>query len=273
LAATAVVIALAALWWFRPPEPRAGGRPLRAWLAELNDPQAPRRQAAVAAVREIGTNAIPHLLGLIQSRESEFRRGIINRINRQATGKLVTSARERREQAARAFRVLGPQAASAVPQLRILVQDPVLAPDVALALSGLGETGALVLQASLRHRHPQVRTAAAAALGWVQPAQQSAAALALLPTLNDGETDVRYRSVVSLGRLARHPDQVVPALAQRLQDAEPLVRRLAVAALGAFGSDARPALPSLEAAAKDPDPDVQAAARTLLGKLAPPASP
>ena len=101
--ALAVLIALGlALFPIRRLEPSYQGKRLGAWLEDLTakstfgalrqvlvsssaSPQvAPTAEAGSAAVREIGTNAIPMLLDLLQRRDSRFRLAVTSLLSKQS---------------------------------------------------------------------------------------------------------------------------------------------------------------------------------------------
>src|SRR5712664_3913188 len=65
----------------RPAEPVCQGKPLSAWLNEYNYLPGDTNQAAFAAVSELGTNAIPALLKIIESDDSPLQ-GLMFAVNR-----------------------------------------------------------------------------------------------------------------------------------------------------------------------------------------------
>src|SRR5579859_6279820 len=70
------------LWMVHPPrEPVYQERPLSSWLADLEDWDGDTNNAAYVAFREMGTNAIPALLDIIQSGGPPIQRTIL-KLNR-----------------------------------------------------------------------------------------------------------------------------------------------------------------------------------------------
>ena len=74
LLAVLFVALLGGMVWMlsAPTEPVYQGKPLTAWLNEYNGFSGDTNQAAYVAFREMGTNAIPALLRVIQSYDSPF---------------------------------------------------------------------------------------------------------------------------------------------------------------------------------------------------------
>lgn len=110
-ARTLVVIALlSAPRLLTAAEPRYQGRSLMAWLEDLqSEPGTAAYRGAEAAVREIGSAAVPTLLDDLKAGEEPS--------NTTVTAGSFASAEFRRNRAWRAFRILGPAAAPAVPDL------------------------------------------------------------------------------------------------------------------------------------------------------------
>ncbi len=79
-----VALAGGLVWMLsRPAEPAYQGKPLSAWLNEIDVDAYPANtnQAAFVAFREMGTNAIPALLKIIESRDPPFQR-LMGQLNR-----------------------------------------------------------------------------------------------------------------------------------------------------------------------------------------------
>jgi HEAT repeat protein/lysophospholipase L1-like esterase len=139
-----------------------------------------------------------------------------------------------RGMAAEALGRLGPEAASAVPELIAATSD----------------------------RRPEVRWRAVWALGRIGPAAKPAV-LALRIALAD--PDVRWRSAEALGGIGPSAVEAVPDLIALLRDPSSSVRWRAVAALGAIGS--RQAAPALAGAADDAAENVRLAAISALSSV------
>ena len=238
-----------------------------------------------------------------------------------------------RQRAARVLGRMGPAAAPAVPALieaaRISPADGSIAnalaeigsdalpavlatlqgapaPDAERLLSllrGFGKPAIPVLLEALKHPSPQVRAAAAKALGGMGRDAKSAAE-PLFALASDTEAPVRAAALRALVALGASSEKLKPLLDTALRDAAPEVRRAAAAGLagsgganglgiaslvdllddenlatrrsaieglGGKGAAAASALPAV--IERLSDPDLQIPAITALGKIGPAASP
>ncbi len=133
-------------------EPTYGGKRLSAWLDELArlDPtkRADPGTVQVRAVRAIGTNAIPWLLGELRDDAAAWRWRLNQLLNRQHVIKYrFADANDRLSRATLGFWALGETAAPAIPQLLALVEKyPGFVPG---ALAGIGRPAVPALQQCL----------------------------------------------------------------------------------------------------------------------------
>jgi hypothetical protein len=139
-----VVLVLAfivySFWPTGPNGPYYQGRALTSWLQDYANPIhnlrnvrdlrkldsafSRRFKDAEHAVKEIGTNALPTLLQLIQARDSglkKFSLGVVG--NQSSLRDYMTSAKEKRDMAFVGFMLLQKDALPAVPQLRVLTKN------------------------------------------------------------------------------------------------------------------------------------------------------
>jgi HEAT repeat protein len=258
-----------------PREPVAQGHPLSYWLDHYWTRPAstsgegciliPDSQAA-AAIRAIGTNAIPILLRMVRAHDSTLKLKLIGLAQRQnwigiryapepytrtpTVGALtkrqhlieipVTLASKQNTQASDAFGELWDSASNAVPAL-IEIHDAKLS--------------------------SSSQEAAARALGAIGPAAKQAV-LSLLRSLADTNSHARAEAGLALLLIHAEPQLVVPALMNCLSDPHSDMRALSVQALGAFGADAQPAVPALiEIYEKNTADSLEAA--TSLGDIGP----
>ncbi len=214
-----VVVAWQALW---PREPVYKGKRLSQCLAPslseadrgIMNWQA-RELEADAAVRQAGTNAIPTLLRMLRAKDSPLKLHFIHLGHRQyLVLTRYASAEEQNEAAQRAFKVLGAQARSAVPE---------------------------VLEIARRNISPASRNAAIDALGNIGPPARAALPFLLQWATNGSPQSVH--AIAALGRIRAQPGTVIPFLRNALCD--PYVRPSAAYALGEFGTNALPAVPVL----------------------------
>jgi len=223
-----------------------------------------------------------------------------------STGK-TTEARAR---AARRIGALGPSAEEAVPFLVRALSPRVTnvsadipsSPDAvgwaaAEALAEIGPAASLRLFVALRDPSPQVREAAAYALGLMRPLPDDAV-IHLVRALSDGQRTVRAMAAQSLGRIGapavekvshalatgsiasresaaralslvdpKDIESAIPALSRAMSTPEASVRTAVVHALGRAPADSIDSATALVAALRDRDPAVRAAAAASLDRV------
>lgn len=218
------VLALLARTAFQtpPPEPEYQGKTLSYWLDQLHPStnyNQSARNAAESVIGQIGTNAIPTFLRMLEERDSDLKIMVMGLLRKQHLIKIKPSLApaNRNFDALTGFRILGSKASNAVPQLIVIFnRDHDAFPQQAV---------------------PQI-------LGQIGPPAAPA-----IPTLLRGTAHtnayVRNNSIWALGQIHAEPKLVVPRLITCLNDSEPFVRAKAAQVLGAFGKDAESAVPSL----------------------------
>lgn len=204
------------------PDPIYQGRPLSYWLQAYNPsayfrthphgPDPPTTSQAELAIRTVGTNAFPLLLRMLEHRNLQIRWYTLH--SRWAPGYVPPE----NYAALTAFKVLGPVATNAIPDL---------------------------VAAFDHDNSPFPRQAIPIILGDLGPAASSAIP-AMLRGLKHTNRIVRKNSAVALGKIHLEPEKVGPALIGCLSDPDPNVRGQAAEALGAFGTNAQAALPALK---------------------------
>jgi HEAT repeat protein len=230
---------------FEPHEPSYRGRTLTSWLDGIDANPDPEDGPEEAAIREIGTNALPILLTWVRSHDSALKTSWVGFVNQQDWLPLhPVFARSRSEYAASAFQVLGSAGAPAVPGLLRLLHD----------------------------RDPRIRADAAFCLGEVQ----SGAKLAIPDlgrALTDTDEDVRRQTAWALGNIHEDADEVVPILLHELPENSLGVQYAIVYALAQFGPEARSSLPTLVRLLAAPadkeaaDDDLRSTAAYALGEI------
>ena len=144
------------------PQPVYQGKQLEAWLNDLvakqDDPK------AIAAVRAIGTNAIPYLLKSIAApydeRTSRFYYGLDSLLRQKwnlAKKQIFYPDDIRFHRAVRGFRALGSSASNAAPQLGLLLDNRMRGAGVVEALVCIGPNSLPVLVEALTNRSHVVR--------------------------------------------------------------------------------------------------------------------
>jgi HEAT repeat protein len=223
---TAVVLsacAVAAYWIVVPPrEPVVDGESLSFWLDQYNanlTAGGGMRVKAEEAVRQIGTNAIPHLLIMLRVRDAGLKRKLLELLHKQSLIRIsYQPAWVQNIEAAQGFEILGTNARHAVPALVDIFE---------------------------RAPSPSSRQFAAEALGGIGPAA-SPAIPSLIRGATNSDASVRGWAMLALGSIHLDPQTVVSALTKCLNDPVVFNRVAAAQALGLYGPDAKPAIPALK---------------------------
>jgi hypothetical protein len=209
------------------PEPFYQGKPLSFWLAGYDGqsyaythpmgPPGPTSDEANAAIRQIGTNAVPTLLRMLQQRHSRFKVTIMGLLHSQHLIRIPYASTNPNFRALSGFETLGATATDAVPLLiELFDRDP----------------------------SPFPQEAVPVILGYIGPAGGKALP-ALLRAITHTNELVRNNAIFGLVRVEAEPKFAVPVLIKCLNDPSALVRAHAARALGALGKDAQSAIPAL----------------------------
>jgi HEAT repeat protein len=244
----------------RPSEPLYQGKPLSAWINEYNGRPGDTNQAALVAIREMGTNAIPTLLKIMESDDPPFQR-MMSELNRKQS--LVHfPVREKpypRWAASAALYAMGASARPAFPTLTNLLFHAnslfkTAAP--ANALAGMGSGGLPPLLAALTNQNPFIRSSAATGLGWAR-SDLNIVVPALIARLGDRDWWVHCEAVLALGHLHAEPELAVPALMKDYPGNDPKLRSEILRAIGRFETNASAAVPMLLETLSDNDPEIR----------------
>lgn len=238
-------------------DPGYAGRSSREWIAALDD--------SSVAVRVRATDALRNILR-VKPNSPEVIRALIRA--------LADTADAVRMPAGMALAAEGVRAEGAVPALHNALHDSAHAAvrwQAAMILGSLessaGRTSVPVLAEALSDSDPQVRAAAAEALGKI-----GAPSVAALPELRalvtDADVSVRRAAVEALPNVSRDT-AALPPLTAALADSAAQVRRAAAFALGALGPLAAPATAPLTRALSDSSSAVRAAGALALGQIGP----
>jgi|SRR5579872_6903583 len=275
-----------------PREPNFQGRRLSLWVQDLpysrtawpkNNPaftglrnsQTPpgRGEQAEEAVRQIGTNALPWLVGMLREKDSPLKLQLIRAVRQQSFIQFhFVSANSRRFHALIALQILGPEAKPAIPALTDLLNRPETAEQAASALAAIGPEAGPPLAMALTNSNPAIRMAIGrsfehAAPGGLLAGRAKMLAPLLVPSLHDPDVEVRCNAAQVLG-LIQEPAIVVPALVAGLADEDSTVRFVCAESLGGFQTQTRPVVIALMAAVlNDPDLEVRMAAAASLRKI------
>jgi hypothetical protein len=234
--------------------PAYHGKPLRFWLELLlaKNPPLPGHsftqdyKMASEAVKSIGTNAIPTLLAMLRTTNSQSRLELgrltppseLIRIRRIPAGDLNA-------QAAFGFQCLGEKAESAVSAIIRIYEA---------RMSAASEQWASY------------------ALGAIGPAARQAVP-ALLRGATNSNPQRRMHSLIALAGMHAEPEATVAALTNAFRDPDPEVRLWACNRFGLLGTEARDARTNasaaLEALFQDSDPRVRREAAAVAMKVRP----
>ncbi len=195
------------------------GKSLKAWAEEFAyAPDQQRREAAGAALKAMGSQAVPGLVRLLETRDSFLRVKAFSlaarlpaRLRRYMVAHIrIPDATIVRSAAARALGSLGPEAKAAVPQLA----------------------------QAIKQSERQLRWDAAGALGHLG----QEAVPVLLPLVADKDYDLRHAAVFALGQIGPNAERAIPVLIERLTDEVEVVRVAAAQSLQQIGQSALLAL-------------------------------
>jgi hypothetical protein len=235
-------------------EPTYNGLPLSYWLRDFqlyrSDTPHPLTDEAKTAVAHIGIVAIPFLLDRIRQGQS--------------AGFDESGPVE-------AFRVLGPTAWSAIPELARLATNqpesgPMSAYSAVLALGGIGPDALPVLLTVLTNTTLQERRIGAIeAIGGIGT-NALPALPALLGCLHDKDDIVAMFAIGAVGVVGVRQQVALTALEDILQGSRPGLRSAALYALSNFGKES---VPALMRASTDTNSGIRNTARFHLKHVAP----
>lgn len=202
-------------------------RALRACLAGLpnyNSPPLPSglmTNDATEALRLMGPRAVPHLVKMLNARDSHFTRRVKDSLNRVLVEQSYISLRflsaaDERRAALNGVYVLGPEAKATLPAISKVLEEGVEDWQAVLAIWRIGPEGIPILIEALTNRSASVRRSAAGLL-------------------------THFRE---------HGDIIIPALIARLDDPAPDFRSAVPTFLASFGPAAKIAMPRLLAMAE-----------------------
>ena len=257
-------------------EPVYQGKRLSVWLQDYGDGgSSVGAPVTDEAIRQMGTNAIPWLLKLLHSKDSNLKVALTRLLGKQSVIQFrFTFASAHYGRACRAFKALGPTAKAAVPPLIELLDNQeagdfaAVGDFAAWSLAAIGPESVQPLIPALADGNPVVRARAADALGRIGPSAESAVG-ALVKCLKDSDSYTRTRAADALGEINRQPSFVVPAVVESLSDANAGVRFWAAESLGKFGARATIAITPLLDHLEDPSRDVILSVARALDKIAP----
>lgn len=250
-----LIAAGAATAVFGPDDPQYDGKPLSEWLDQLGHADERKNQAAADAFEAMGESAVPSLIAALRKRDSAVKEQIELVARLQPWFNVsFGSASSTRAKAVKAFSILGPAAADAIPALSEILNDSENPKDVAETLAQIGPEAIPSLLEALKSEDPSVRCAALFGLD-VSPYAPGDIAETYVTRLIDENSTVRFYAARCLYHKPKLPERAVPMLIAKLGDNSDLVRRYAAHALGAYGPDAIDAKSQLREIAANPEED------------------
>ena len=274
LALVGLAVLIALLVRPSPPEARVyRGKSVEAWARQCGAPERQVHEEALAAVRGLGSNAVPGLARLLGARDSFARREVWT-LAPKLPGPLRQAVLNRvhppdallvRRGAARALAAIGPEAASAAHALgkTLFVEDLELRWESGRALGRIGKPGVSELVRGLDAKNPHVRYCAVSGLSILGP-DALAAAPALLKTLDDKDDMVHLPAATCFAKLGTN---AIPFLTNAMTSADPLLRRRATWGLGLVHPPREQLVPLLSEMLRDKEPACRAQAVRVLGGL------
>jgi hypothetical protein len=241
------------------------------WVKEWSDSGYDPTSEAAEAIRAIGTNGLPFLIGWITREESPLRRKLFG--NKLIPDKFNPLHRDfsRMLWAGEAINLLGSNAQAAFPTLTNLATNKSHALPAGIALAGMGSNGIAVLTKLATNQDGQIRLYAAEALADART-DFEVVIPALIEAVKMGgqqrwDSVARGAAGTSLVSLHKKPELVAPALASFLTNKDPLMRSWGATLLGTMGAGAKVAFPQLRSAQKDSDPAVRQSAQDALKEI------
>lgn len=259
----------------REPGPRFQGRSVMAWVMELeSSPQARQRQAE-AALRSLGSDAVPTLIHTLSGRESLFLkpllalRPILPGLVWRQLYRLFRpyEAEHGREMAARALGVLGQDAQSAIPVLCRALQSPStrVSMSAADALTHMGKPAVPLLAGTMRGTNTHATHLAGTALAAIGP-EAGEAIPTLIDTLKSTSAEARQGAGLALAGVG---PAALPLLAASIESIPSDSRDEVLRAMAAIGTASYEGLLALVEVSKHPSPVARLCAVTALGKTGP----
>ncbi len=263
--ALALVASLVTLIFYQR-EPRYEGEALSDWLITgINgisdgDPTYAQHRVSKALVA-MSPQALPILMDWLETRDSKIRKVLTELLQKQSLVQIrIEEAESRRMMAVFGFRLLGTNAAPAIPRLALLIEDPELGDSAFSALQSIGMAASGELLAALTNSQPNIRLSAMVGLATWPFADNPAILAALLRMLQDSDATVASYTVRVLVSMKVRADIVHPVILKLAVQTNYPGRSAAVRAFAQSQEFIPLALPLYLEAVNDPDPKTRRAA-------------
>lgn len=257
-----------------PPEPRVENRPLSEWLADLDHSQRgtynlTNRPKAEAAVRQMDTNAVPHLVRLMNRRDSGAGLWIRSILTKLSITQARPAADKIRWRAVMATRLLGTNAIAARPTVIALLSDshPHVRASAIYTLEGIDpgsrSTTHHLLQA-LTDPDKYVQTEACRAL--LNHSLESPTPSEVWALIKSPAPGVQI-AAMQLIRSIEGSDNAIPTLADWIEDSDPQLAHYAIGTSGTLTNHTTRLLPLLRRATQSSALTLRLAATNALAQL------
>ncbi len=268
-------LALLGVSWLllhEPAEPSYQGKTLSQWL----DEDRAHSDEPSQAIRAMGVKSVPFLLDMLEVHDWPLKLKFYEWTKSPRLDQSRRAMTVQHYQASYGFKVLGPIAKPAIPQLAEFLANSREPRFEAYALHFIGPDAIGVLTNALTSPKASVREAAAAALGNYakdSDATQGKVAAQIIPVLigraHDPDGMARSSACVSLMSFEKAPEIAVPLLVPLVADKDKNARFFALLALPSFASGAKSAVPALFNALHDPDQEIRENAIDALACIIP----
>lgn len=277
LVANLALIVLIAFLCFvlHPSEPSYQGRTLTDWLKSVYDIYSyPGANAeAVSAIHHFGSNAIPTLLNHAAAKDSSLKKALMKWNDKNPWISLRFSSQfDKHDLGAAGFYILGPDAQSAVPELRRLLKDDdeSVRGTAALCLGWIGPAAQAAVPDLIKEFEHEICSAtnqnfaAAFALGQIGPSAKAAIpALLTGLTNNSGQCQITSRAAL----INIHGISISPLLEELKDTARPTQCAIAMMVVRQCGTNAIAAVPWLISDLNCSNLNIQSFALASLGAL------
>jgi HEAT repeat protein len=278
---TAVVLACGVMAWVvanrRPPEPVFQGRSASYWLREIFGAKG-RQSQAMAAFRQMGTNAEPVLVTAMAAKEN-----LLDRMFRRMYPRLPAMIRQRFPQpadhaelrSAAGLVLMNNPFDDIVPKLLPLLATPDSGVRMAVfsaVQNRIGPTDAgqvpVVLMAA---NDPDLDVRMEAAVALWKITGQTNTAVPILQSILVRQADARHRhwAACYLWEMRQADPLLIPTFIDSLTNRQAGIRMSACSCLGQIGPPATAAIPALRQALQDVDSEVRRRAKSALTRIDP----
>lgn len=213
-------------------EPSYDGRKLTHWLKQLESMEPDERSAAKRAISTMGTEVLPTLLYILDSKDNSLKRTVRQGIGGHGCNLLIVAAPTLKEEAVIAYQTLGARAVGSMPQLlAIITEEPDTmnewAPEntvyASRAINEIGCASVQFLTNAFYCASGYKRCNIVFAIGFAGDKLPIA-----IPVLIDGSSDTndltRYYCVASLAALTNRTTDISNVMNRALNDRYSLIR-------------------------------------------------